>query len=62
MIYKEIDPDLFEDIEIAAIIRERITAGEATSMDDLFAKYGISLIDLNNSAGELDPLKIGKTS
>jgi len=59
LIYREIDPDLFEDMEIAAIIRERIAAGEPTSMDDLLAKYGTNL---SNSAGELDPLKLGKTS
>lgn len=59
LIYREIDPDLFEDMEIAAIIRERIAAGEATSMDDLLAKYGTNL---SNSAGELDPFKLGKNS
>jgi len=59
LIYREIDPGLFEDMEIAAIIRERIAAGEPTSMDDLLAKYGTNL---SNSAGELDPLKLGKTS
>ena len=60
LIYREIDPDLFEDMEIAAIIRERIAAGEPTSMDDLLREYGI--IDLSNSAGELDPFKLGKNS
>lgn len=59
LIYREIDPDLFEDMEIAAIIRERIAAGEPTSMDDLLAKYGTNL---SNSAGELDPFKLGKNS
>jgi hypothetical protein len=59
MTYEEIDPNLLEDMEIAAIARERIATGGATSMDDLLRKYGVP-IDLSNRSN-LDPFKIDES-
>jgi hypothetical protein len=55
MTYEDADLNLLEDMEIAAVARERIAAGGATSMDDLFRRYGI---DIDNvEVGDInDPL------
>jgi hypothetical protein len=62
MTYEDADLNLLEDMEIAAVARERIAAGGATSMDDLFRKYGvpIDLSDTNNRSN-LDPFKIDES-
>jgi hypothetical protein len=62
MTHDDVDPNLLEDMEIAVVARERIAAGGATSMDDIFRRYGIP-IDLSdsNSSSILDPFKIGES-
>ncbi|MHA6695608.1 hypothetical protein [Homoserinimonas sp. A520] len=36
---------ILEDIEIAALVRERTAAGPATSLDPLLDHFGITLVD-----------------